>query len=256
MHEWGLRVDGLSKSYGPLTACEGVSFEVGRAEALGVIGESGSGKSTLLRCIAGDVAPSAGTVELRDATGDVRNLSSLGPPERRKLRVSTLSLVYQDPADGLDLRITAGGNVADRLTAAGWRNFGALRKRAADLLGRMDVPVERMDDPVSTFSGGMRQRVQLAKAVANNPNVLLLDEPTTSLDASVAAGVLDLIRSILEDSQVTAVVVSHDFSVVSMLARRVIVMHEGRVVETGLTDQLLEDPQHPYSQQLVAASRG
>jgi phosphonate C-P lyase system protein PhnK len=256
MREWGLRADNLTKSYDSLMACEGVSFEVGRAEALGIVGESGSGKSTVLRCIAGDVPADAGTVELRDAAGDNRDLSNLSPTEWRKLRVSTLSLVYQDPADGLDLRITAGGNVAERLTAAGWRNFGALRKRAADLLGRMDVPLERMDDPVSTFSGGMRQRVQLAKAVANNPSVLLLDEPTTSLDASVAAGVLDLIRGILEESQVSAVVVSHDFSVVSMLARRVIVMHEGRVVETALTDQLLEDPQHPYSQQLVAASRG
>jgi phosphonate C-P lyase system protein PhnK len=256
MRDWGMHVDNLTKWYGPLMACEAVSFDVGRGEALGIIGESGSGKSTVLRCIAGDLAASAGTVELRDAAGDVLNLFSLTPPERRRLRISTLSLVYQDPTEGLDLRITAGGNVAERLTAAGGRHFGALRTRAADLLGRMDVPLDRMDDPVSTFSGGMRQRVQLAKAVANNPSVLLLDEPTTSLDASVAAGVLDLIRGILEESAVTALVVSHDFAVVAMLARRVIVMHEGRVVESGLTDQLLEDPQHPYSQQLVAASRG
>lgn len=256
LYKLGLRVVNLTKWYGPLRACEGVSFDVGRGEALGIIGESGSGKSTVLRCVAGDVAAGSGTVELTSPTGDVLNLLSLAPADRRKLRVSTLSLVYQDPGEGLDLRITAGGNVAERLTAAGWRNFGALRARAADLLGRMDVPLGRMDDPVSTFSGGMRQRVQLAKAVANNPSVLLLDEPTTSLDASVAAGVLDLIRSILEERQVTALVVSHDFAVVAMLARRVVVMHEGRVVETGLTDQLLEDPQHPYSQQLVAAARG
>jgi phosphonate C-P lyase system protein PhnK len=255
MRDWGVRVANLTKWYGPVMACEDVSFEVGRGEALGIIGESGSGKSTVLRCIAGDVTASSGAVELRGAGGDTSNLFSLTPAERRKLRVSTLSLVYQDPTDGLDLRITAGGNVAERLTAAGWRSFGALRSRAADLLGRMDVPLDRMDDPVSTFSGGMRQRVQLAKAVANNPSVLLLDEPTTSLDASVAAGVLDLIRGVLEESQVTALVVSHDFAVVAMLARRAIVMHEGRVVETGLTDQLLEDPQHPYSQRLVAATR-
>jgi ABC-type phosphonate transport system ATPase subunit len=113
-----------------------------------------------------------------------------------------------------------------------------------------------MDDPVATYSGGMRQRVQLAKALANDPAVLLLDEPTTGLDASVAAGVLDLIRDLLEETGVAAVVVSHDFSVIEMLTRRCLVMHHGRVVEEGLTDQLLEDPQHPYSQRLVGAARG
>jgi phosphonate C-P lyase system protein PhnK len=256
MRDWGLRVDKLSKWYGPVMACEGVSFEVGPGEALGIIGESGSGKSTVLRCVAGDVAASSGAVQVRDAVGGVRSLLELSPSERRQLRVSTLAIVYQDPSEGLDLSITAGGNIAERLTAAGVRNFAALRNKAKELLGRMDVDLSRMDDPVYSFSGGMRQRVQLAKAVANNPGVLLLDEPTTGLDASVAAGVLDLVRGVLEESRVTALVVSHDVSVVSMLARRVIVMHEGRVVETGLTDQLLEDPQHPYSQQLVAASRG
>lgn len=118
------------------------------------------------------------------------------------------------------------------------------------------MPLDRMDDPVATFSGGMRQRVQLAKALANEPPVLLLDEPTTGLDASVAAGVLDLIRDLLEETGVAAVVVSHDFNVIEMLTRRCLVMHQGRIVEDGLTDQLLEDPQHPYSQRLVGAARG
>jgi ABC-type phosphonate transport system ATPase subunit len=169
--------------------------------------------------------------------------------------VDQLSVVYQDPAEGLDLGVTAGGNVADRLTAAGWRHFGRIRGRAAELLGRTDVPLERMDDLVRTFSGGMRQRVQLAKALACSPPVVLLDEPTTGLDASVAAGVLDLIRSLLAELGIAAVVVSHDFSVIGQLTNRAVVMHHGRVVEEGLTDQLLEDPQHPYSQRLVAAAR-
>jgi ABC-type phosphonate transport system ATPase subunit len=112
-----------------------------------------------------------------------------------------------------------------------------------------------MDDLVGTFSGGMRQRVQLAKALANNPPVVLLDEPTTGLDASVAAGVLDLIRSLLEETGVAAVVVSHDFAVIEMLTTRCIVMNHGRIVEAGLTDRLLEDPHHPYSQKLVGAAR-
>jgi alpha-D-ribose 1-methylphosphonate 5-phosphate C-P lyase len=112
-----------------------------------------------------------------------------------------------------------------------------------------------MDDPVGTFSGGMRQRVQIAKALATEPPVLLLDEPTTGLDASVAAGVLDLLRSLLAERNIAAVVVSHDFTVIEALADRSLVMQLGRVVETGLTDQLFNDPHHPYTQRLVAAAR-
>ncbi|MDY7104603.1 MAG: ATP-binding cassette domain-containing protein [Actinomycetota bacterium] len=278
-NEWALRVDGLGKLYGPgggdavegtgpdagttvspltgaVVAAWDVSFSVAPGEALGIIGESGSGKSTVLRCVAGDIDATAGTARVRTAAGDEREVLSLDASAKRAMRVHDLSVVYQDPAEGLDLGVTAGGNVADRLTAAGWRNFGRIRARAAELLDRTEVPLDRMDDVVRTFSGGMRQRVQLAKALANDPPLLLLDEPTTGLDASVAAGVLDLVRSVLETSGVAAVVVSHDFSVIEMLTDRVLVMRHGRVVERGLTDQLLEDPQHRYSQRLVAAARG
>ncbi|MFP4512900.1 MAG: ATP-binding cassette domain-containing protein [Acidimicrobiales bacterium] len=276
---WAIKVEQLGKIYGPggAEAVEGtgpdvgrtispltgavvaawdVSFEVAPGEALGVIGESGSGKSSVMRCIAGDTRSTAGAAYLRSYQGGETDVLGLSAGERRALRIDQLSVVYQDPAEGLDLDITAGGNVADRLVAAGVRNFGQIRERAAELLSRTDVPLERMDDLVRTFSGGMRQRVQLAKALANNPPVLLLDEPTTGLDASVAAGVLDLIRDLLDELGVAAVVVSHDFSVIEMLTRRVVVMNHGRIVEAGLTDQLLEDPQHPYSQRLVAAARG
>ncbi len=253
---WALQVDGLTKRYGPLLGCEDVSFHVAPGEALGIIGESGSGKSTVLRCLGGDQSTDAGSVHLASYRGGDVEILGLDGPTRRALRVRHLSVVYQDPADGLDLRISAGGNIAERLTAAGWRHFGDIRRRAADLLGRTEIPLDRMDDVVRTFSGGMRQRVQLAKALANEPPLLLLDEPTTGLDASVAAGVLDLVRDLLDELGIAAVVVTHDFGVIELLTRRCLVMHEGRVVEAGLTDQLLEDPQHPYSQRLVAAARG
>jgi alpha-D-ribose 1-methylphosphonate 5-phosphate C-P lyase len=255
MADGALEVEGLSKWFGSTLACRDVDFTVSPGEALGIIGESGSGKSTVLRCIAGDVPASGGRVLLAGDDGPT-DLLGLNDASRRSLRVDTVSIVYQDPSEGLDLRVTAGGNIAERLTAAGWRNFSAIRRRAGDLLARVEVPLDRMDDLVGTFSGGMRQRVQLAKAVANEPSLLLLDEPTTGLDASVAAGVLDLIRDLLETTRVTAVVVSHDMSVISMLAARAIVMHRGHVVEAGLTDQLFDDPQHHYTQQLVAAARG
>jgi phosphonate C-P lyase system protein PhnK len=232
-----------------------VSFNVAAGEAFGVIGESGSGKSTVMRAIAGDHSSTAGSVWMQRRDGSTVDLLTMTASERRALRVDELSVVYQDAAEGLDLGVTAGGNVADRLTAAGWRNFGQIRERAAELLGRTEVPLERMDDLVRTFSGGMRQRVQLARALANRPPIVLLDEPTTGLDASVAAGVLDLIRSLLEELGIAAVVVSHDFAVIEMLTTRCMVMQHGRVVEQGLTDQLFEDPQAPYTQRLVAAAR-
>ncbi|MFI0356141.1 ATP-binding cassette domain-containing protein [Actinomadura sp. 9N407] len=242
----------ISPATGAVVACWDVSFQVAPGEALGVIGESGSGKSTVLRCVAGDERATAGAARL--AGGD--DILALDGSARRRLRVDRLAVVYQDPAAGLDLDISAGGNVAERLTAAGRRDFGRIRARAAELLERTEVPLDRMDHVVRNFSGGMRQRVQIAKALANDPPVLLLDEPTTGLDASVAAGVLDLLRGLLEELGVAAVVVSHDFAVVEALTRRVVVMQHGRIVEAGLTDQLLEDPQHPYSQRLVAAARG
>lgn len=280
-----LEVEGLGRIYGPggaeavegtgpehgrsvspltgaVVGCWDVGFEVRPGEAVGLIGESGSGKTTVLRCIAGEITPTTGSVRLASLATDTTiggaetDVVKLDDTGRRRLRVAHLAVVHQDPSDGLDLAISAGGNVADRLTAAGWRNFGEIRRRAAELLERTEVPLERMDDPVATYSGGMRQRVQLAKALSTDPAVVLLDEPTTGLDASVAAGVLDLIRDVLDETGVAAVVVSHDFSVIEMLTRRCLVMSHGRIVERGLTDQLLEDPQHPYSQRLVGAARG
>ncbi|OZM76158.1 alpha-D-ribose 1-methylphosphonate 5-phosphate C-P-lyase PhnJ [Pseudonocardia sp. MH-G8] len=277
-HEWALLVEGLGKVHGPggssavpgtgpshgtavspstgaIVAAWDVGFDVAPGEAIGLIGESGSGKSTVLRCVVGDERASAGRLFLAGVDDGDTDVLTLDGPARRKLRIATLGIVHQDPSDGLALDVTAGGNIAERLTAAGWRSFGAIRARAAELLERVEVPLSRMDDPVRTFSGGMRQRVQIAKALATDPAVLLLDEPTTGLDASVAAGVLDLLRSLLAERDVAAVVVSHDFAVIEALTDRSLVMQLGRVVEQGLTDQLFRDPHHPYTQRLVAAAR-
>jgi alpha-D-ribose 1-methylphosphonate 5-phosphate C-P lyase len=276
--EWALLVEGIGKVHGPggasavagtgpahgtavspstgaIVAAWDVGFDVAPGEAVGVIGESGSGKSTVLRCIVGDERATAGRLFLSAVDGGGTDVLTLDGPARRKLRIATLGIVHQDPSEGLALNVTAGGNIAERLTAAGWRSYGAIRARAAELLDRVEVPLSRMDDPVRTFSGGMRQRVQIAKALATDPAVLLLDEPTTGLDASVAAGVLDLLRGLLAERDVAAVVVSHDFAVIEALTDRSLVMQLGRVVEQGLTDQLFRDPHHPYTQRLVAAAR-
>jgi phosphonate C-P lyase system protein PhnK len=268
--EWSLRVENLGRVFGPysvgaegepepapgaVVACWSVGFQVGTGEVLGIIGESGSGKTTVLRCLAGDDRPGTGSARLRSVDGGATNILALDDRMRRALRIDRIGIVYQNAALGLNLGLSAGANVVTPLAAAGWRHFGRMRARAAELLERVEIPLVRMDDPVGTFSGGMQQRVQLARALANRPGLLLLDEPTTGLDASVAAGVLDLIRDLQEEMDLTAVVVSHDFRVIQSLTRRTLVMRGGRVVEEGLTDQLLEDPQHPYSQHLVAAAR-
>ncbi len=245
----------ISPNTGAIVAAWDVSFDVAPGEALGVIGESGSGKSTVLSCVIGNERATTGSVHLATVDDGATDLFLLPDAERRRLRVDAMAAVHQNPADGLDLQISAGGNIAERLTAAGWRGYHDIRNRAAELLERVEVPLSRMDDPVGTFSGGMRQRVQIAKALATEPPVLLLDEPTTGLDASVAAGVLDLLRGLLLERNIAGVVVSHDFSVIEALTDRAIVMQLGRVIERGLTDQLFCDPHQPYTQRLVAAAR-
>lgn len=258
--EWALRVSALRKVFpgrlgaSEVVAVDGIDFDVAPGEALGVIGESGSGKSTAMRLLIGEEQATDGEVYLAAVDGGTRNVLHLSPAEKRALRVGVLSVVHQDAALGLDLGISAGGNIAERLTAAGWRSYWDIRQRAAALLDRVEVPLSRMDDVVRDYSGGMRQRVQIAKALASDPEILLLDEPTTGLDASVAAGVLDLLQELIAERDIAVVVVSHDFSVIRALTDRALVMRSGRVVESGLTDQLFADPHHAYTQRLVAAA--
>lgn len=244
-----LEVRGLTKHYGDVVACEDVSFEVRPGEVLGIVGESGSGKSTAMQCVYLDLPADSGSLRLAG-----EDLGAVGPARRRWLRAFRMGMVYQDAARGLDLGVSAGGNVAERLLAADWRHIGRIRDRGKELVERTEVPLDRFDDLVGTYSGGMRQRVQLAKAMANEPPVLLLDEPTTGLDVSVQAAILDLIRELQAQTGVAMLVVSHDLGVIRLLAHRTLVMHSGRVVESGVTEQILEDPQHAYTQRLVASS--
>jgi putative phosphonate transport system ATP-binding protein len=143
------------------------------------------------------------------------------------------------------------GNIAEKLIAAGSRTVGEMEARGRELLEHVNIPVHRMKEPPKRFSGGMQQRVQIAKALSNNPPILLLDEVTTGLDLSVQASVLDLIKKLQRELNISIIIVSHDLGVIRMLADRTMVMLDGRVIEYGLTDQILEDPQHRYTQELV-----
>jgi putative phosphonate transport system ATP-binding protein len=237
-----------------IVACGDVDFEVYDGEVVGVVGESGSGKSTVLQCLFMDMYPTAGEAFLATFEGGTRSIWQANMRELRRLRSQLLGMVYQNPRDGLDLMVTAGGNIAERLLAVDWRNVEQMRDKAGDYLRRTEVPLDRMDHLPAYFSGGMQQRVQIAKALANNPSLVLLDELTTGLDVSVQAGVLDLVRDIQRQYGLSAIIVSHDLSVIRLLADRTVVMKMGRIVEQGITDQVLEDPQQPYTQLLVSSA--
>lgn len=231
--------------------CCDISFKLYPGEILGIVGESGSGKSTLMRCLNFDEEPTCGTLIFSDYGDDSYDLLSASPQKQRYIRNHLMGVVYQNPHLGLKMSISSSGNVAEKLLAADCYHVGTIRARAAELLERMEIPSSRMDEPPKRFSGGMQQRVQIAKALANRPPILLLDEVTTGLDLSVQAKVLDLIREIQRDMRVAMIVVSHDLGVIRMLSDRTLVLRQGRIVEQGLTDQILEDPQHPYTQLLV-----
>jgi putative phosphonate transport system ATP-binding protein len=251
---------------GAVVACNDVSLDLYRNEVLGIVGESGSGKSTLVRLMHFEWEATAGSMELHrcasvpaleelfgnDDTYS-RNLLGLSHFQKRQVRNALMGIVYQNPYLGLRMQVSSGGNIAERLLGAGWRNIAGMRQRSAELLERTEIPVERMDEPPKNFSGGMQQRVQIAKALSNNPLILFLDEVTTGLDLSVQARVLDLIRTLREEFRLSMLVVSHDLGVINLLCQRTMVMKYGRVVEAGLTDQILQDPQHRYTQLLVAS---
>jgi len=238
---------------GSVVACAGVSFDLYAGEILGVVGESGSGKSTLVQCLYFDHATSTGEAYLRSYRGGMVNILNSSAQEQRYIRHHLMGMVYQNPHQGLRLDCTAGGNIAEKLLTAGFLHVGRIRERTSELLQRTEVPLERMDHLPRYFSGGMQQRVQIAKALANNPPLVFLDEVTSGLDVSVQARVLDLIRHLQRALGLAMIVVSHDLGVIRLLTDYTLVMKTGRVVEAGLTDQILGDPQHPYTQLLVSS---
>ncbi|MEM6670322.1 MAG: phosphonate C-P lyase system protein PhnK [Pseudomonadota bacterium] len=248
-----LRVEELTKLYGARVGCRNVSFELCGAEVLAVVGESGSGKSTLLNCLSGQLPPSGGSLSYRGANGHWRDVLALSEPERRLLSRTEWAFVHQDPRDGLRMTVSAGGNVGERMMAVGARHYGTIRSTAADWLRQVEIPQDRLDDRPTAFSGGMRQRLQIARALATNPRLVFMDEPTGGLDVSVQARLLDLIRTLVNQFELSVILVTHDLAVARLLAHRMMVMKDGHVVESGLTDQVLDDPQHPYSQLLVSS---
>lgn len=236
---------------GTVYALRDISFDVYDGEILGVVGESGSGKSTMMKCLYFDQDITSGAAYLSTYKEGKVNIFEETSQQKRYIRNYVMGMVYQNPYLGLKMDFSSIGNIAEKLLAAGERNVGTMEERGVQLLDKVKIPYRRRKDAPSTFSGGMQQRVQITKALSNRPPVLLLDEVTTGLDLSVQANVLDLIKQIQRELGVSMIVVSHDLGVIRMLADRTIVMLDGKIIEQGLTDQIMEDPQHPYTQQLV-----
>ncbi len=248
-----LEARSLAKNYGDRPACAHVSLTLDAGEVLAIVGESGSGKSTLLNLLSGRLKPDSGVVRYRMRDGLLRDLAGMSEAERRLLARTDWGFVHQEAALGLRMNVSAGGNIGERLMAIGERHYGNIRDTAADWLTRVEIGIDRIDDKPTAYSGGMRQRLQIARNLVTSPRLVFMDEPTGGLDVSVQARLLDLIRGLVADLGLAVVLVTHDLAVARLLSHRIIVMKQGHVIESGLTDRVLDDPQAPYTQLLVSS---
>ena len=252
-----LRVQGLGHRFDGAGehrwALREATLELHPGEVLALVGESGSGKTTLLRCIAGRLQPAEGAVHYRAADGRWLDVGALSERERRVLTRTEWGFVEQHPADGLRMDASAGANIGERLMGQGERHFCRLRAAGLEWMRRVELDAQRVDDLPHAFSGGMRQRLQIARNLVTRPRLVLMDEPTSGLDVSVQARLLDLLRLLVARLQLSVLIVTHDLGVARLLAHRTVVMKDGRIVEQGLTDRVLDDPRHPYTQLLVSS---
>ena len=231
-------------------ALDGVSFTLLPGKNLGVVGESGSGKSTLARLVMALERPTSGTVLL-----DGQDLNALPPAALRSARAQ-LQMVFQDPYGSLDPRRKVLQTVAEPLAVLHGATRAEQRERAGEVLAAVGLRSSDLDKYPHEFSGGQRQRIAIARALITRPKLIVADEPVSALDVSVQAQVLNLMQDLQDSFGVTYLFISHDLAVVDLVCDDLIVLHQGRIVEQGSPDQLLRDPQHPYTRRLLAAVPG
>jgi putative phosphonate transport system ATP-binding protein len=248
-----LTAENISKRYGRQVGCRDVSLTLHEGEVLAVVGESGSGKTTLLKLLSRQLSIDSGRLNYRMRDRTIRDLVTMGDAEHRFLFRTDWGYVHQDASQGLRMSVSAGANVGERLMALGARHYGTIRTTATDWLERVEIPAGRIDDTPVAYSGGMRQRLQIARNLVTSPRLVFMDEPTGGLDVTVQARLLDLIRGLVADLGLSAVIVTHDLAVARLLSHRIMVMKDGEVIETGLTDQVLDDPREPYTQLLASS---
>jgi oligopeptide/dipeptide ABC transporter ATP-binding protein len=252
-----LELDDVNVDYqtssGPVSAVTGVSLRLANGETFGLVGESGCGKTTLSMAIMGLLPPSA------EVSGGIRfrgdDVVQMTESQRRQMRGNTMSMVFQDPATSLDATYSIGSQIAETLRAHTSMTAKAARLRATELLAEVGIPdpAARYDDPPQKLSGGMRQRVVIGAALANQPALLLADEPTTALDVTIQAQILDLLRTLVQQLGSTVLLITHDLGVVAQVCDRVGVMYAGQLVEVAPVAELFAAPKHPYTRALLDA---
>jgi peptide/nickel transport system ATP-binding protein/oligopeptide transport system ATP-binding protein len=242
---------------GSVTAVDGVSFRIGAGETLGLVGESGSGKSVTALAILRLLQP-PGRVASGRVVFEGRDLMALPEPDMREIRGARISLIFQEPMTALNPVMRVGDQIAEGLVCHGLAGWTAARSRAVELLEAVKIPdaARRARDYPHQLSGGMRQRVMIAIALACRPPLIIADEPTTALDVTIQAQVLDLLRELRTQFSLSLLLITHDFGVIAEMADRVAVMYRGRLVEEGPVRQILRDPQHDYTRTLLAAVPG
>ena len=238
----------LRRRTATIRAVDRVNCALGSGEALGLVGESGSGKTTLAKLFIGLVSPTEGEVRVRGTPW-----VSLRGGERLAAR-RAVQFVFQDPMNSLNPRMTVEETLSEPLMIHRLASGAARRARVAGLLESVQLPVNYRSRLPRELSGGERQRVGIARALAVEPEALICDEPTASLDVSVGAQILELLRALSQERRVALLFISHDLRAVASLCRRIVVMREGRVVETASTEQLLSHPGHPYTELLLRSA--
>ncbi len=252
-----LSVQNLRTTFGPLVAVNDVSFEVRKGETLGLVGESGSGKSvtafSIIRLVQEPGTITGGTVMFQG-----RDLLSLPESDMRHVRGAGIGFVFQEPMAALNPVMRVGAHIAEALTVHGLASRSEARARAIDLLRavRITDPEKRVDDYPHQLSGGMRQRVMMAIAIACKPPLVIADEPTTALDVTVQAQILELLRDMKREFDLSLLLITHDFGVIAEMADRVAVMYRGRIVEEAAVRDIFRNPQHPYTTGLLASIPG
>ena len=248
-----LEVRGLSTHFytpdGVVQAVDDVSFDVGYGETLGLVGESGCGKSVSALSIARLVPDPPGKIVAGSILFDGIDLLKLSPEDMRKLRGKEIGFIFQDPLTSLNPTLTIGYQIAEAIRQHMGLSDAAARDRVVELLSKVGIPraKERLGDYPFQFSGGMRQRVMIAIALACEPKLLIADEPTTALDVTIQAQILDLLRKLVTDRGTALVLITHDLGVVAGTCERVQVMYAGTLVETGTADEVFAAPRHPYT---------
>jgi peptide/nickel transport system ATP-binding protein len=252
-----LEVRNLRTTFGSLVAVDDVSFEIRKGETLGLVGESGSGKSvtafSIIRLVQEPGHITGGRIFFQG-----KDLLALSEEEMRQVRGAGIGFVFQEPMAALNPVMRVGAHIAEALTVHGLASRSDARARAIDLLRAVKIvdPEKRVDDYPHQLSGGMRQRVMMAIAIACKPPLVIADEPTTALDVTVQAQILDLLREMKREFDLSLLLITHDFGVIAETADRVAVMYRGRIVEQGPVRDIFRNPQHPYTKGLLASIPG